>query len=64
MKTNKHLLQACTTCGNKDEWIILETTNLNHHIVYPYYCLNCWKRSPIVEKKSIAQEVGYEPILE
>lgn len=62
MKTNRHLLKPCSHCKGADEWIILETTNANGSIVCPYYCLNCWRRSPIVEKKLIAHEVGHEHI--
>lgn len=58
MKTNEHLLKECSQCMC-EVYELREVKNKDGRIVYPYFCLDCGNRSPIVEKAETAKQLGY-----
>jgi len=60
MKNNKDKLKPCARCGNHNyevRWAI----NKDGRDCYPYFCVVCNNRSPIVESKAYAEsELGFK----
>ena len=54
MKTNEHLLKPCSQCSGT-AFEIHETINADGRNCYPYFCVLCGNRSPIVESKLNAE---------
>ena len=52
MNNNRHLLKPCSQCGCV-EFEIKHAINKNGLDCYPYFCIACGNRSPIVEKKIV-----------
>jgi len=56
--TNSELLKPCSGCGG-NSFVVVRFFNADDRECYPYFCRNCKRRSPVVEKRSVAEEIGF-----
>jgi hypothetical protein len=55
--TNESKLKPCTRCGNHN-YEVKFAMNKDGRECYPYFCVICNTRSPIVESKAVAATLG------
>lgn len=57
--SNKNKLKPCTRCGSLD-YEVRFAMNKDGRDCYPYFCIVCNTRSPIVESKAVAKILGFK----